>query len=402
MTWQEARISDLGRVVTGKTPSTKNPAFFDGEHPFVTPSDLDWRTYYCHETERTVSEEAREQHENQFIPENSTLVTCIGNTIGKCALSPSPCLTNQQINSIIPNDEFDARFVYYLMIYNVDQIRGVGLSGGAATPILNKTSFAALRIRVPSKPVRDEIGRLLSAYDDLIENNRRRMALLEEAARQLYREWFVRLRFPGHEHTRIIDGMPEGWERTTLRKLADFRLGKMLDANKNKGDLRPYLANKNVRWGEVDLTELREMRFEDHELDKYGLQHGDIIMCEGGEPGRCAIWKSQIPGMMYQKALHRIRPLNDLDHHFLYYSLYHKGTSGQMAGLFTGATIKHLPREKLALVELDIPPPTLMRQFADQIMPIERQRAVLGNAIERAAEARDLLLPRLMSGEIAV
>src|SRR5207244_2698101 len=130
--------------------------------------------------------------------------------------------------------------------------------------------------RLPPAPVRRRIADILSTYDNLIENNRRRMALLEEAARHLYREWFVHLRFPGHEHTRITNGVPDGWKRKSLGELTDVRLGKMLDQNKNKGDLMPYLANVNVRWGEVSLHNLREMRFEDNERDAFGLKYGDI------------------------------------------------------------------------------------------------------------------------------
>ncbi len=145
------------------------------------------------------------------------------------------------------------------------------------------------------------------------------------------------------------------WKTKRLDEVADFCLGKMLDQRKNKGDLLPYLANINVRWGELDLDNLREMRFEQRELDRFSLKYGDIVMCEGGEPGRCAIWKEQIPGMMIQKALHRIRPHKCLDCRFLYYTFLNKGKTGQFAPLFTGAAIKHLPREKLALVEIEIP-----------------------------------------------
>jgi type I restriction enzyme S subunit len=115
------------------------------------------------------------------------------------------------------------------------------------------------------------------------------------------------------------------WTKQPLAHVAQFRLGKMLDDKKNRGDLLPYLANVNVRWGELDLHDLREMRFEYDEMDRYGLKYGDIVMCEGGEPGRCAIWKEPVPGMMIQKALHRIRPHDCLDHRFLFYSFLHKG-----------------------------------------------------------------------------
>jgi type I restriction enzyme S subunit len=108
------------------------------------------------------------------------------------------------------------------------------------------------------------------------------------------------------------------WERRRLTDVAELSLGKMLDQKKNRGTLRPYLANINVRWGAFDLANLREMRFEPHESERYGVRDGDIVMCEGGEPGRCAIWREQVPDVMIQKALHRIRPKAGLDHRFLF------------------------------------------------------------------------------------
>ena len=151
----------------------------------------------------------------------------------------------------------------------------------------------------------------------------------------------------------------------------------------------PYLANVNVRWGEFDFTNLREMRFEQSEVDRYGLKYGDIVMCEGGEPGRCAIWKDQAQDVMFQKALHRIRPYDCLDNQFLYYNLLKKGKNDELSGLFTGSTIKHLPREKLALVEVDIPPLPIQHQIAgilsayDDLIEINRRQIALLEAAAR-------------------
>lgn len=178
------------------------------------------------------------------------------------------------------------------------------------------------------------------------------------------------------------------WPQRPLDEVADFCLGKMLDQKKNRGELMPYLANVNVRWGEFNFENLREMRFEHGELERYGLKNGDIVMCEGGEPGRCAIWKDQVPGMMLQKALHRIRPHDCLDSHFLYYSFLKKGKNSELAGYFTGSTIKHLPREKLALVKVEIPPLAAQRKIAeilsayDELIETNRRRIAL---LEEAA-----------------
>lgn len=178
------------------------------------------------------------------------------------------------------------------------------------------------------------------------------------------------------------------WKTQKLEAVADFCLGKMLDQKKNRGDPLPYLANVNVRWGEFDLSDLREMRFEQHELERYGLRYGDIVICEGGEPGRCAIWKDQNSSMMIQKALHRIRPHECLRPEFLYYFFLYKGRTGHLSPFFTGATIKHLPREKLALVEVPVPPHSTQDHIAsilsayDDLIENNRRRIQL---LEQAA-----------------
>ncbi len=154
------------------------------------------------------------------------------------------------------------------------------------------------------------------------------------------------------------------WKRLPLGAVADLVLGKMLDQDKNRGEPRPYLANVNVRWGEFALQDLRTMRFEPHEHERYGLKFGDIVMCEGGEPGRCAIWMDQVPGLMIQKALHRIRPHDVLDHRFLFYNLLNIGSRKGFDQYCTGATIKHLPREKLIKLEVHIPPLPIQRRIA--------------------------------------
>ena len=224
--WVAKRLDELGTIVTGKTPATANPEFYRGDFLFVTPSDMQWNSYYVTETHSTMTERARESHHNQFIPRDSIMFTCIGNTIWKCGIASENCLTNQQVNSIIVNRENNPHFVYYALIRNRPMIRGIGLSGGVAQPIINKSTFSAVQIDVPERGTQDAIADILSAYDDLIENNRRRIALLDQAARELYREWFVRLRFPGHESTRIVDGVPEDWSQGRIGDLGKVVTGK--------------------------------------------------------------------------------------------------------------------------------------------------------------------------------
>ena len=146
-------------------------------------------------------------------------------------------------------------------------------------------------------------------------------------------------------------------EYTTYRlgDIAECTLGKMLDQKKNKGNPQVYLGNVAVRWGSFNVDPSQTMLFEDKELDKYQAIKGDIVLCEGGEPGRCAIWEEDRP-ICIQKALHRIRVTEDIaSPYYVYYYLTNLVKSGKAEPFFTGSTIKHLPREKLISLELSLP-----------------------------------------------
>lgn len=153
----------------------------------------------------------------------------------------------------------------------------------------------------------------------------------------------------------------EDWKEYRLGDIADCTLGKMLDQKKNKGIPRTYLGNVAVRWGSFNIDYSQKMLIEDNEVTKYELKAGDIVICEGGEPGRCAIWKGGTQ-IFIQKALHRVRVKKNIaDNFFVYYSFCNLVRQGKVEPYFTGSTIKHLPRERL--VSLRIPIPSLATQI---------------------------------------
>jgi len=153
------------------------------------------------------------------------------------------------------------------------------------------------------------------------------------------------------------------WRECKLGEIADLFLGKMLDAKKNRGHYRRYLNNVAVRWGCFDLEDLPEMRFEEDEYERYTVRRDDIVACEGGEPGRCAMWRSDEP-MFIQKALHRIRVRDGFDPRFVYYQFGYRVKGGYTRGLESGSTIRHLPGQALANVELSIPSLPTQRKIA--------------------------------------
>lgn len=184
--------------------------------------------------------------------------------------------------------------------------------------------------------------------------------------------------------------MGSDWVLGRLGDHVDACLGKMLDQKKNKGELHPYIGNKNVRWGSFELDDLLEMRFEDHEHERYGLQYGDLVVCEGGVPGRCAIWKNEIPNMKIQKALHRIRTHKSLNNYYLHYWFTWSGNNGLLDAYFTGTTIKHLSGKALSNIEIPIPPIEIQERIArilgslDDKIELNRQ---MNETLEAMAQA---------------
>jgi len=157
------------------------------------------------------------------------------------------------------------------------------------------------------------------------------------------------------------------WKIVSLKEVATSRLGKMLDKNKNKGELKPYLRNTNVQWQRFDLDDLKQMKFEEAELKEFSLRSGDLLVCEGGEPGRCAIWNEDDQEIYFQKAIHRVRPSDELLSEFLLYRLLNDSLDGTLSALFTGATIKHLTGKALSSYSFPLPPLAEQRRIVAKV-----------------------------------
>jgi len=195
--------------------------------------------------------------------------------------------------------------------------------------------------------------------------------------------------------------LPEGWVAATVAEIADTRLGKMLDAAKNKGDAVPYLRNVNVRWGEFDLSDLFDMRVTPEEYDELAVQNGDLFVCEGGEPGRSAVWRAGPRRIVFQKALHRIRPLGGVEPDYLARHLRHAANSNTLSGLLTGTTIKHLPQVGLQRIKLDVPPVAEQRRIVAKLdaltARLARARAELDRVPNLARKLRSAVLQEVYS-----
>jgi type I restriction enzyme S subunit len=182
--------------------------------------------------------------------------------------------------------------------------------------------------------------------------------------------------------------LPTGWSKASMHDIANIQLGKMLDAAKNKGVPVPYLRNVNVRWGSFDLSDVFEMRMTKEEQEIYSIHDGDVLICEGGEPGRAAVWCSGQTNIKFQKALHRARTYTGVAPEFVALYMQHAATGGDLESRFTGTTIKHLPLTAIRKVPIPVPPSSEQKRIVAKVESLSAKS-------RRASEQLDYI-PRLV------
>lgn len=219
MILKKIKVKDIGRIVTGTTPPTKVQEYYGNEFDFIKPSYMEKGTRFFNESEMKLSNLSKENYENTFVPPLSTCVVTIGSIGEKMCLTKDVCLTNQQINTIIPNENYDNMFVYYLMKHNLYKVKAANSGSSSGRENVSKSIFENLEVEVPDLISQQKISKTLSSYDDLIENNFKRIKLLEETAELIYKEWFVNFRFPGYEKCEFVDGMPKAWEKKAIKEI---------------------------------------------------------------------------------------------------------------------------------------------------------------------------------------
>jgi type I restriction enzyme S subunit len=289
-------------------------------------------------------------------------------------------LHNQRLGLVQITDErrIDRTFLYYLLNTHNYRAQVRGSASGATVRHTSPSRIKNCTVRVPHDVTyQNHVGTILSVYDDLIENNRRRMALLEEVARQLYREWFVRLRFPGHEH--ITNGVPEGWERTAFGTALVLQRGFDLPVQAREDGEVPIYGSTGINGfhSNARVTGPGVVTGRSGTLGEVHYIPGDFW------PLNTALWV---------KEFRRVTPLFSL---FLMREMDLKQYNG-------GVSVPTLDRKTVHRVEILVPPKNLLLVFDEFATPLFDQIGTLTLQTQKLRAARDLLLPRLMSGEIAV
>ena len=325
--------------------------------------------------------------------ENDLLLSLTGN-VGRVGILPVhmlPAVLNQRVCCLRPKSQnVSYKYLYYYLLRRCFVEDCIKASKGVAQLNLSTKWLANYPIYIPNISKQEHI---ISRIEELFSQLDTSVAELKTAKERLrvYRQAVLKEAFE-----KVKVHIPFG-------KIIDARLGKMLDKEKNTGNYRKYLRNINVRWFSFDLSDLLEMRIEDDEIEKYSVSHNDLIICEGGEPGRCAVWDKH-DSIFYQKALHRVRFLDNSNPKFYMYYLWFSAQAGQLCRYFTGTGIKHLTGQSLSKVVV----PKTDRPTQDSIVAeIESRLSVcdsientVDTALQQAEALRQSILKKAFEGKL--
>ena len=385
--WKKVRLGEICDYVTsGGTPlASRNDYYNPPVIPWLKTKEVNYSRIT--KTENFISQKGLDNSSAKLIPENSVIIAMYGqgDTAGRVAINKIPLTTNQACcNFIIDKEKADYNFIYYQLCTLYDKM--VSLKSGGAQPNLNAGKLKELEISLPSLEIQQKIAGILSAYDDLIENNRKQIKLLEEAAQKLYKEWFVKLNFPGHENVKIVDGVPEGWKKEKLINLVDVQYGYAFDGSKfnSEGNGKPIIRIRNIPQGTTDDFTTEQT------TDDYIVHNGDIVVGMDGE-FHINTW-NQNDAYLVQRVC-SFRPHNENIKGYILQAIY--APIKFFENTVVGATVAHLGKKHIDTIEVL----TCNEEFYIPFQNMVRKRQTLLNQIQLLQSARDELLPKLMNGE---
>lgn len=395
-------IGDLGTIITGKTPPTTNKNYYGDYAVFIKPTDISEQCKFTYETEEMYSKLAAEKYESSLIPKGAICVPCIGTIGTKMTMAPCDCYTNQSINSIVCNDRYDNEYVYYLIKNFLPGLKSYNLGTASGREYVSKSNFEKIElVAEQDKTIQKKIGEFLSRYDSLIENYQKQIKLLEEAEQRLYKEWFVDLHFPGHENTKIVDGLPEGWEKKKVKEVCDTTSGGTPSRSKTEfytGDIL-WVKTKELNDDFIFDTEEKITKDAIRNSSAKMVPSGSILMAMyGATIGKLGIATKELS--CNQACCVFLLPEDSTLRLYLYNWLLNSRTL--LISMGKGAAQPNLSQDMIKNLEVVVPSSCLLAKFDSKVKPLYRIMSYHSSQIRLLTEARDRLLPKMMSGEIKI
>ena len=396
------RVSEFADVYAGGTPSTGNPDYWDGNVAWVTPKDLSAHAgVYIGQGGRCITEQGLSQSSAYLLPVDTVILSSRA-PVGYVAIAKSPLATNQGCKNLrCKVGVAHPLYVYYLLKSSTSVLESHAT--GSTYKELSASRLKNITFPLPEN-IADQItiASILSSYDDLIENNRRRISLLEKTVRLIYNEWFVNFRFPGHEQTGINDGKPERWERRRID-----------DVCRTVGGGTPSTArseywNGDITWvvpSDVTKNDCTVLIDSARRITEKGLRESSatmvpaetILMTSRASVGHFALMDREV---CTNQGFINIIPRDTGMTTYILFNLMSR--ANEIRGNAKGTTYPEISRGRFRTMDIVIPEEPIVAKFADFAWDVIRQVRILKHASLHLGQARDLLLPRLMSGRIAV
>ena len=395
MKWEKVKLGELYEVHNGLSKAGK---FFGEGYPFLTFSTV-FNNYFIPKQITDLVQSTEKEQESYSIRRGDVFVTRTSETSDELgmscvALKDYPMATYNGFTKRmrpITNRVFPEYIGYYMRL---PSFRGEfrAFSTMTTRASLRNEDLLGLEVKLPSIEIQKQIADILSAYDDLIENNQKQIKLLEEAAQRLYKEWFVDLRFPGHENTKIVDGVPEGWNEKTLSQVANVIMGQspkseFYNSEKKGLPFHQGVGSYGVRFVMDDIYSTSYTRI---------AEPNSILFSVRAPVGRLNITKNKV---VIGRGLAAINQTDGCQS-YLYYLLKNKFFKDNIVG--NGSIFASVSKDELLNQKFLIPERNLMMQFEKIVSQMDKQIENLDSKNKKLIEARDRLLPKLMSGEVEV
>lgn len=322
--------------------------------------------------------------------------------------SDTEFLLNQRAGKVIPNENADKNYLYYLLNTESFKYSICNRAYGAANQAnVSPSDIENIKWNFPPLPTQQKIASILSAYDNLIQNYKKQIEALQTTASELYKEWFVRFRFPGCQNAKFENGIPEGWKVERLGKLVEIKSGKRLPQGYDFSDSptsHPYIRARDIKHGNIDSNDFAYISDEVHKkLKRYIVDENDILLTIVANIGDVGYVNKSLQGFNLTENAVRLTHYSErIEPRYLCYYLSQPATKIYMEGLAVGAAQAKLGIYKIETIKVLLPNINIQKDFSRRITLIHTKIDNLNKQITNLTQQRDLLLPRLMSGKLEV
>jgi type I restriction enzyme S subunit len=413
--WSYKKLDELGFVGRGKSKHRprNDPSLYGGKHPFIQTAEVTASEFYIIKYSQTYSDLGLAQ--SKLWDKNTLCIVNAGeNTAETAILKFKACFPDSIIGFIANSEKADVRFIKYYLTTIKPQLRSI--TKGATQDNLSVSKLLLFDILTPPLPIQRKIAGILSAYDDLIENNTRRIEILEEMARSIYREWFVNFRFPGHEQVQMVDSelgpIPEGWKITSIGNHINTQKGYAFKSSWYQEEGIKIVKVSDFTDDSIDITKLVSISEEiAGQYKKHELEANDIIIQTVGSwasnPQSVVGKVIRVPKIAAKTLLNqnavKVIPKESINQFFLFYGLKNERFKSYIIGCAQGAASQaSITLDAIREFKILLPPSSLLDSLEDFVSPMWKLINNLDNKNLNLRFTRDYLLPRLISGEIDV